>query len=125
MDLVFPIITMLLIDAELPQVNDFVLPSMDRVNKARAMNRDYNDHIELRAALYPRDYYAYETILDENRELYEIWTLMYNLCWHSNFRNYWAYRLELRDLREKLGPHAFYESRFPPPVPVWRFDKIE
>jgi hypothetical protein len=65
----------------------------------------------------------YEEVLEETRELFEVWNTLDDAqqgYYDEAFR-----RRKLARLRELLGPADYYAGRLPPPVPVWRFEEID
>lgn len=107
-----------------PPVCDAIrFPDRQLVNELLAFNMQYKQFLEerLRIERVYRD--DIEEALRENRWLYEVLD-----CARDTKTDYYYLtirRTALKKLRELIGSHAYYAGCLPPPVPVWRFRRID
>lgn len=110
-------------EPDLPPLTDLDrFPCRDAVVNAWQLNVQYRDVLAFRQAMYPHRHWEYETVLEESRELFEVWDTL-------DDAQRWYYdealrRRRLARLLELLGPADYYAGRLPPAVPVWRFEEI-
>ena len=106
-----------------PPVCDAVrLPDSETILAAKRVNREYRAWLEARQQLLPSEEWIAEAI-GECDALYQAWDLA------SDARTDWYYlavkRKALLQLRERIGPWDYYRAAMPPPVPIWRFRRME
>jgi hypothetical protein len=82
-------------------------------------NRDYRNDLTKRLAMDRLNGDALQAAILETDQLHKVWqTLLDARCdyYHTTVR-----RQSLMQLRDLVGPEAFYSGQLPPHVPVWRF----
>lgn len=97
-----------------------LLPPYWQVVEARRFSEVYerNFQARLRIELYRQEELA--AAIEENRHLRETWDWLATATQETES---WAWRrLALEHLRDR-DPEGYYAGRFPPAVPVWRFER--
>jgi hypothetical protein len=98
-------------------------PDRATVNELLAFNRTYRQYLTARQ---PVDLVHAEELreaLNETDQLYQIWDAVRDA--RCNYYYVTVRRQALKQLRCLLGAQAFYGSRLPPHVPVWRFPEFD
>jgi hypothetical protein len=98
-------------------------PNRDVLAQLISFNQAYRNQMEAKrnmAVCWKVPWY--DQVLRESLELYKI----YDNIRDAQFDGYGIlYRREcLKHLREAIGDDNFYNSILPPPVPLWRFEKV-
>lgn len=86
-------------------------------------NRAYHKHIEARCRHETDRAVALQVVLDETKQLYQIWDAVRDSrrdCFYVTAR-----RQSLRKLRDLVGDEAYRRGELPPAVPTWRFAAAE
>jgi len=98
-------------------------PQPALIKECREFNRSYQRMLEARSqvVLYGQD--AFRETLCETHRLGEIWGLLETATCPA--QSWVCRRRALLQLRERLGPEAYYAGTLPPSVPLWRFQLIE
>jgi hypothetical protein len=98
-------------------------PTRATIHDLIAFNRAYHRHLSRRRDAGCPCRAEVEAALRETDELYRVWDLLRDArceCYYVTVR-----RQALLELRDKLGPTAYYSGRLPPHVPVWRFASMD
>ena len=106
-----------------PDVDRLRWPGRKLLCEMIAFNREYRHTLEAQAALYPADGWAIHEAIAECDRLYQVW----DTCRDAESGYYYlsVRRGALKRLRELVGGEAYYAGCLPPPVPVWRFVRID
>lgn len=98
-------------------------PSRELICEGKEFNRSYSTHLNELVLWYPDHWCSINRQIGETEKLYEIWDVV------ADFRCDYYYitlkRMQLAKLRELIGDEDFYSGYLPPPVPVWRFHRID
>jgi len=108
-----------LLDAP-PAIDAERFPSRDFCCEMAAFNRTYLAHLEQLRLVSKADWIR--EAMTETEELYRAWDLARDAV--SGYAPYYR-RRALCDLRDLIGPHAYYAGCLPCPVPVWRFQRTD
>ncbi len=106
-----------------PASDAFRFPPKEQINVQLDFNRAYWKQMDTRRAMDVARADDMRVILDETERLYQIWDTVKDArcqCYYVPFR-----RRALKKLRDLVGPDAYYSGKLPPPVPIWRFQKID
>jgi hypothetical protein len=106
--------------ANAPPISDALwLPSPAVAQECRRFNLSYQRCLELRrqVALHHQDQCS--DALREAQFLGDVWRRVETATSPTN--SWVCRRRALQELRDLLGPEAYYTGRLPPCVPVWRF----
>lgn len=106
-----------------PLVDVQRFPSMELCQQMKEVNRSYHNWLERQLQLNPTQDWI-EGALQENRLLYKVWDELYDIQSASTWDIY-RIRSLLSDLRDMLGPGAYYGGFMPPAIPVWRLRRID
>jgi hypothetical protein len=98
-------------------------PSREVAGDLLASNRAYRESLSHRLAVDAIHAEELRAALHETDQLYRVWDLVRD----AHCEGYYVkYRREaLQQLRELVGPHAFYSGQLPPHVPLWRIPIAE
>src|SRR5262245_25747027 len=107
--------------ADPPLLDRERFPPLEMIHQALEANRAYQRHVELRMAVETRHWWQWHEALAETRQLYECWDWLRDArsCYGERYQ-----RRALARLRELLGPGAYYAGHMPPPVPLWRLQRV-
>jgi hypothetical protein len=95
------------------------LPSPAVIKECRCFNLGYQRALEQRRVLALHRHDELTESLRETQQLSEIWRLVDAAACPTN--SWVCRRRALMQLRELLGPDAYYNGTLPPSVPLWRF----
>jgi hypothetical protein len=110
--------------AQAPSLLDAqALPEALVVKECRNFNRCFERMLEARSQVVLYRQEAMREMLCETHRLGEIWALLETAT--SANQSWVCRRRSLLQLRQGLGPEAYYAGRLPPSVPLWRFQAIE
>lgn len=79
------------------------------------LNRYYREHLEYRSMIEHHQFWALHAALVDADRLYAAWNMLRWACLYGDPANR---RDMLRQLRDVLGPDAYYAGRMPPPFPL-------
>lgn len=114
-----------------PDIDDLLrLPPLETVRELLDFNAAYREHVEAGLQLHPGDADLMAT-RTETIQLGALWELL--LRAHGIDEEYPEYislseeerREALAELRERIGPAAYYSGQLPPHVPTWRFRRLD
>jgi len=88
-----------------------------------SFNRVYRDHLSARRFLDPGDRWDLLAAIAETDNLYRVWGAARDAASDAYYVT--TRRAALRKLRDAIGPHAYYSGCLPPPVPVWRCQRLD
>lgn len=109
--------------ADAPLVEDADrFPARTTVNDCLAFNRAYRQHIDVRRPGEPARSWQWRGALMEADWLYAVWDKVRDT--RCEYYYVTVRRHALLDLREMIGPEAYYLGRLPPYIPLWRFEPI-
>ncbi len=94
-------------------------PNRHQVADMLQFNRAYRRHLDARQVIDRDRASLFKDAIRETDELYQIWDLVRE----AGCEIYYVpvRRKALKDLRDQLGPAAYYAGVLPPHVPLWRF----
>ena len=99
------------------EVNRF--PPEWMIDDALTLNAEHKDWLYSEKIFHVQDWEGWEEVYTETGEIQRAWHLL-RLArsdhWSENCR-----RGFLEQLRELIGPEAFYAGQMPPPIPYWRY----
>ena len=110
--------------ADAPSLYDCIrFPEKALAVECLSFNRAYRKAIEKRLPLENDQAIAIKEILRETDELYKIWDALRD----ARCEIYYVpvRRQALKQLRNLIGPEAYYSGQLPPHVPLWRFEEIK
>ncbi|HEV3144570.1 MAG TPA: hypothetical protein VGZ47_11845 [Gemmataceae bacterium] len=110
--------------ADAPNLHDCIrFPEKALSVECLAFNRAYRKAIEKRLPLEFDQEAALKETLRETDELYKIWDTVRD----ARCEIYYVpvRRQALKQLRNLIGPEAYYSGHLPPHVPLWRFEEIK
>ena len=111
-----------LIDA--PNVHDsFRFPALPLAVECLSFNRAFRRTLERRLPLECDRTYEIKQVLRETDELYKVWDAVRDSQCQIYFIS--VRRQALKNLRNMIGPEAYYTGQLPPHVPLWRFEEIK
>ncbi|MCC6421730.1 MAG: hypothetical protein IT429_26225 [Gemmataceae bacterium] len=93
-------------------------PNRDMAGDLLAFNRAYRDTLSNRLALDAIHAEELRAALTETDYLYRVWDMVRDARCEYYYITY--RRQALQQLRDLVGPHAFYTGQLPPHVPMWR-----
>jgi hypothetical protein len=97
-------------------------PERSAVNEFLAFNRAYRQHIDAAVTAESTRGWELRTALQETDQLYYIWDTVRDA--RCEYYYVTVRRQALKRLREQLGEQAYYQTKLPPYVPLWRFREI-
>ena len=100
-----------------------VLPAPPVIKECRCFNRNHQRWLEMRRLIMLHQQEEVAEILRETQQLGDLWCLMETATCPN--QSWVCRRRALAQLRERLGPEAYYAGTVPPCVPVWHFQLIE
>lgn len=106
----------------LPSLDDLLrLPPADVVADLLAFNDGYRQHAMAHAVLAWDQTNAWEAVQETTwlRGCWELLERAHDISWPECAR-----QRALAELRDRIGPAAYYGGLMPPHVPVWRFRQI-
>jgi len=107
-----------------PPISDCTwLPPYAVAQDCRRFNLSYQRSLELRRQVLLHRQEEWTEALCEAQYLGEVWRRIETATCPSN--SWVCRRRGLQQLREILGPEAYYSGQLPPCVPVWRFQLVE
>jgi hypothetical protein len=107
-----------------PSIADsYRYPPKEIIWEMKIANSKYQRFVEHRLATNPQEWWELDQILQETRLIHRLWDLAYNARSESLAMSY--RREALREIRNLIGPEAYYEGYLPPCVPVWRLQPID
>jgi hypothetical protein len=110
--------------ADAPSLYDCIrLPEKALAVECLSFNRAYRRAIEKRLPLEMDQTAALKEILRETDELYKIWDAVRDARCEIYYIA--VRRQALKQLRDLIGPEAYYSGQLPPHVPLWRFEEIK
>jgi len=92
-------------------------PHRELAEQYLIVNRSYREDLKARIELERANQENLQA-LHEAEFLFRVWDAVRNS--RCAYYTVPARRQYLRELRDLVGPEAFYSGRLPPPVPVWR-----
>jgi hypothetical protein len=93
-------------------------PDREMVGELLAFNRRYREGLDNRLNLDRVHSEDLKAALSETDFLYRVWDKVRDV--HCEY-HYVTYRRQaLQELREMVGPRAYYTGQLPPHVPLWR-----
>jgi hypothetical protein len=98
-------------------------PERALVNDMMSFNRAYRNDLATRLTLDTVHEEELRAALTETDHLYRIWDAVRDA--RCDYYYITVRRQALQQLRELIGPEAYYSGRLPPHVPVWRFPVLE
>ena len=98
-------------------------PDRATVNDLLSFNRAYRQHIDVRQPVELAHWWDLRAVLQETDQLYQIWDTVRDA--RCEYYYVTVRRQALKKLREMLGEEAYYSSKLPPHVPIWRFQRID
>ena len=105
-------------------LNDlYRFPDHNTVIDARSFNLHFRNNLKERYTGHTEDDQLLDIIYEEAKTLYRLWDKLDDAqgdCYPTELR-----LSKLKSLRLALGEEAWMRGLMPPPVPVWRFKKIE
>lgn len=116
MNLLFVVLALLPID-DLPESDAMRFPGQEVTMNNWIMARD---HVLCLKNCPERFFPDYDDWLADAEYCRRAWDLLDNVQ-----RGFGCKRTQLALLRDHLGYKAYYSSWMPPPVPVWRFRRID
>ena len=87
-----------------------------------ALNREYQGWLEERQKLFPGEEWIGEAIR-ECDECRQAWLLAEDVG--RDYHSAYYIRKAMGQLRELIGPAAYYSGCLPPPLPVWRMRRAD
>jgi len=110
--------------ADAPPLDDCLrFPDRTLVNDLLSFNRAYRQHLDSRQGLDSSSRWELHEALQETDRLYQIWDTVRDA--RCEYYYVTVRRQALKQLREAVGPEAYYGGTLPPNVPVWRFTRID
>jgi hypothetical protein len=97
-------------------------PDRDTINELMAFNRSYRAYAEACQLWGSADYFRWRVVIQEIDQCYKAW----DLARDSKCVYYYitARRYALKNLRDLLGPEAYYNGDMPSCVPFHRFRSV-
>jgi len=97
-------------------------PTGDTARSYRELTWAYKQWLETRQAGYPASGDDYRELIEEAEGIHWVWGLVVS----ARADNYcWTVREYLRELRDAIGECRYYSMDLPPPLPFWRFRRVE
>lgn len=110
--------------ANAPPLSDAArFPDRAAVSELLAFNRAYRQHMETRQTVELVRGDEFREAVQEADRLYQVWDTVRDA--RCDYYYVTVRRHALKKLRDNLGAEAYYASRLPPHVPVWRFQRID
>lgn len=97
-------------------------PTRQTALELKAFNVQYREFLENKQIIDPANYFSYQEMIDETKELYDIWSIVDET--QSEYYYITVRRQALKKLLDVIGEGAFYDGALPPIVPLWRFQRI-
>jgi hypothetical protein len=98
-------------------------PERSLVNEMMAFNRAYRSDLVARLALDTIHEDELRAALAETDHLYRIWDAIRDA--RCDYYYITVRRQALQQLRDLIGPEAYYSGNLPPHVPLWRFPVLD
>jgi hypothetical protein len=106
-----------------PPISDLGrFPPPRYVERLRSFQAEYLEHLRARLSYQIHEREQILEAISETESLWAPWETLYDAqhAWSEDWiRHHLAY------LRMQLGMEDYLEGRMPPPVPVWRFRRID
>src|SRR5262249_24018854 len=99
------------------------LPSREVAGDLLASNRAYRESLSHRLAVDVIHAEELRAALHQTDQLYRVWDLVRDARSEGYYVR--SRREAVQQLRELVGPHAFYSGQLPPHVPLWRIPVAE
>lgn len=113
------LILLWLLPIDAPPLGDLILfPSLEAIQAAKKLNRDFASWAHTRSAIEPHLEEQLSDAVAECLVLYREWDLLHDAT-HAFTEAY--RRASLRRLRDAIGYEAYMTGRMPAPVPLHRF----
>jgi hypothetical protein len=110
--------------ADAPPLHDCLrFPDPETITELILFNRAYRDSLERRRTAEPVRRDELQAALDETDQLYNVWDQI-RTARNEQYRVP-ERRAALKRVRQLLGAEAYYTSRLPPHVPLWRFHRAD
>jgi hypothetical protein len=97
------------------------LPSRKEINDLLAVNRAYRNDLMARLEVDAVHAEELKIAIDETDQLYRVWEAARDA--RCAFYYVAVRRQALQQLREMVGPRAFYSGELPPALPYWHFPR--
>lgn len=111
-----------------PLQDAMMFPGYATANHNMQLAAAHRDWLETQAQFYPDREWFFVVWATEAKFLFDVWHLLTEIQGteaEGNYNSTELRRAYLAELKEKLGPYWYYQGIMPPPVPLWRFKKIE
>lgn len=112
-----------------PPIQDAMMfPGFPTANNNYQLAMHHLAWLETQATFYPEREIFFVVWIQEAKELCEIWHLVVEVVGQETDGIYNAdevKRTYLANLKALLGPRYYHQGVLPPPVPIWRFKRIE
>lgn len=101
-----------------------IFPDRALMNDLLAFNRAYRQHLEARkACVGALEAFELGEAIQEADALYQVWDAARDA--QCSYYYVTVRREALKRLREQIGEASYHRGVLPPPVPLWRFRRIE
>jgi hypothetical protein len=110
--------------ADAPPLYDCIrFPNRDVVDDMLTFSRAYRQNLEARMTMETIGWWDLYEAHVEADQLYEVWDLVRDsVC---DYYYVTVRRQALKQIKEKVGDAAYFNGTMPPPVPVWRFARMD